>query len=118
VIDVACWPFAAPNNVRSHVGYWGLSGLVVLIESFVESDPLQQFSRIICRGAQSRTKHGPTRAALFSFTDPCRALEGFCVGARQFVDDMREALKAHGRRFHAAEVEFSTPTIFLWHIGV
>jgi hypothetical protein len=33
------WPFAAPNDVRSHVGNWGLTGLVILIVSFVESDP-------------------------------------------------------------------------------
>ena len=36
---VHTWPEAALNDVRSNVGYWGLSGRVVLTQSFVVHDP-------------------------------------------------------------------------------
>jgi hypothetical protein len=40
-------PEAAENDVRSNVGYWGVSGLVVLTLSFVGHDPLLTYSLLV-----------------------------------------------------------------------
>ena len=37
--DVCYWPFAAQIDVRSYVGNWGITGLVMLTVSFVDPDP-------------------------------------------------------------------------------
>jgi len=43
-VHVAYWHFAAAADVRSHVGYRGITGLVMFTLSFVEVDPIA----IIC----------------------------------------------------------------------
>jgi len=42
---VRSWPFAAQIDGRPHVGNWGLTRLVMLSESFVESDPKRSSTR-------------------------------------------------------------------------
>jgi hypothetical protein len=44
--NVAKWPEVAENDVRSDVGYRGVSGLVVLNLSFVDRDPEQTRQRL------------------------------------------------------------------------
>jgi hypothetical protein len=39
------WPFATKIHVRSNVGNWGMIGLVMLIASFVDRDPLRTSRR-------------------------------------------------------------------------
>jgi hypothetical protein len=34
------WPFATKIHAQSNVGNWGMTGLVMLIASFVDPDPL------------------------------------------------------------------------------
>jgi hypothetical protein len=42
----------AANYVRSHVGHWGISGLVMLMLSFVDTDPLRKSGVPKCCDAQ------------------------------------------------------------------
>jgi putative tryptophan/tyrosine transport system substrate-binding protein len=46
--NVAKWPEVAENDVRFDVGYRGVSGLVVLNLSFVESEPIRTSAVIRC----------------------------------------------------------------------
>jgi hypothetical protein len=39
--DVGSWHEATQNDVRSHVGYEGISGRVMLTLSFVDRDPTE-----------------------------------------------------------------------------
>jgi hypothetical protein len=55
---VHTWPEAAENDVRSNIGYWGLSGLVVLTVSFVGPDPGCVKTH---KSAEGRKYNSPTR---------------------------------------------------------
>jgi hypothetical protein len=52
--NVGSGPEAAENDVCSNVGYWGLSGLVVLTLSFVGHDPKPTWS--MCCAALSSAR--------------------------------------------------------------
>jgi hypothetical protein len=44
--DFRLWPFATKIHVRSNVGNWGMTGLVMLIASFVDPDTLPKSGSI------------------------------------------------------------------------
>jgi hypothetical protein len=46
------WHFAAQIDVRSYVGNWGITGLVMLTVSFVDPDPQPTSAPQICCDAQ------------------------------------------------------------------
>jgi hypothetical protein len=53
--DFRLWPFAAQNDVRSYVGNWGITGLVMLTVSFVVPDPFQtSIGREVSRSCAGR----------------------------------------------------------------
>jgi len=52
------WHEATQNDVRSHVGKWRISGLVMLKLSFVDPDPLRTTSVIVSSQANMRGRRG------------------------------------------------------------
>ena len=80
-------------DVRSHVGNWGLNGLVMLTLSFVDPDPLRKSNGWICCDAQREAIEGLDG-------DPLPPRQGTEVAFQFLLDDDLFGKRVSGcRRF-------------------